>query len=245
MTSISVSKDAFLGGRVRAYQPRSGYRAGVDAVILAAACPAKANETVLELGCGVGVAAMCLSARTGALVTGVEMQSDYAELALKNGVNVVEADLNALPAALRQCQFHHVIFNPPYLDPARGAAAADAGRQIARAEATPLSAWFEVAMKRLRPKGCLTMIHRAERLPEILRLLPAGIGGAEVLPLQPRKGRSAHLVLLRGRKDTRAPFRLHAPKPIHAAAQHEADRPDYTSEFKGILQDGAPLAFPD
>ncbi|MEM6277499.1 MAG: methyltransferase domain-containing protein [Pseudomonadota bacterium] len=245
MTSTSVSKDAFLGGRVIAYQPRGGYRAGVDAVILAAACPAQTGETVLELGCGVGVAAMCLTARTGAEVTGVELQADYASLARRNGIDVVEADLCMLPADLRQRQFHHVIFNPPYFDPARGASAPDAGRQTARAEATPLCEWFSVAVKRLRPKGCLTMIHRADRLPDILGALPAGLGGLELLPLQPRKGRAAHLVILKGRKDARAPFRLHAPTTIHAAARHEGDKPDYTAEFKGILQDGAALAFPD
>ncbi|MEM1375076.1 MAG: methyltransferase domain-containing protein [Pseudomonadota bacterium] len=228
-----------------AYQPRAGYRAGVDAVILAAACPARSGEAVLELGCGVGVATLCLAARTGAEVTGVEVQPDYAALAEKNGVDVVETDIRALPGDLRQRQFHHVMFNPPYFDPARGAAAPDAGRQIARAEAIPLSDWFDTAAKRLRPKGTLTMIHKAERLPDILRALPPGLGGIEVLPLQPRRGRAAHLVLVRGRKDARTPFKLHAPMTIHAAAQHEADRPDYTAEFKGILQDGASLAFPD
>ncbi|MEO0665427.1 MAG: methyltransferase, partial [Pseudomonadota bacterium] len=77
-TSDADTLDAFLGGRVKAWQPRHGYRAGVDAVLLAAACPAKAGESVLELGCGVGVASLCLAARTGAVPTGVEIQPAYA-----------------------------------------------------------------------------------------------------------------------------------------------------------------------
>lgn len=245
MISTLVSRDAFLGGRVVVSQPRDGYRAGVDAVFLAASCPAAEGETVLELGCGVGVAALCLEARTGADVTGVEKQASYSALARENGLNVVEADLAALPADLRQQQFHHVIFNPPYFDPSKGAAAPNADRQAARAEETPLPVWFDVALKRLRPKGRLTVIHRAERLPDLLQAMPVGFGAVEVLPLQARVGRAAHLILLRARKDSRTPFKLHAPKTIHAAAQHEGDHPDYTPEFVRILQEGAALNFGD
>ncbi|MEL6689022.1 MAG: methyltransferase [Pseudomonadota bacterium] len=240
-----VSRDAFLGGRVVVSQPHDGYRAGVDAVFLAAACPAKASETVLELGCGVGVAALCLAARSGAVVTGVEKQPTYAALARENGLEVVETDLADLPADLRQKQFHHVMFNPPYFDPSKGAAAPNADRQAARAEETPLPVWFDVALKRLRPKGHLTVIHRAERLPDLLNAMPVRFGAVEVLPLQARVGRAAHLILLRARKDSRTPFKLLAPKTIHAAAQHEGDHPDYTPEFESILQDGAALSFRD
>ncbi|MEL6915279.1 MAG: methyltransferase [Pseudomonadota bacterium] len=240
MTAEAKTRDAFLGGRVRAWQPAKGYRAGVDAVLLAASCPARAGETVLELGCGVGVAALCLASRTGAEVTGVERQADYAALAHENGLACVEADLADLPGDLRQRQFHHVIMNPPYFT--GGHAAPDPGRQAARAEETPLATWLDVAAKRLRAKGVLTVIHRAERLPDLLRALP--LGSVEVLPLQPRVGRAAHLVLLRAQKDGRAPFRLHAPVTLHAAARHEGDHPDYSPPITAVLQDAAPLDFP-
>ncbi|MEL7301027.1 MAG: methyltransferase [Pseudomonadota bacterium] len=241
MTTDAITHDAFLGGRVRAWQPAKGYRSGVDAVLLAAACPAQAGDTVLELGCGVGVASLCLSERTGAGVTGVEVQSSYAALAQKNGVDVVEADLAQLPPDLRQRQFHHVIMNPPYFT--QGLAASDAGRQAARAEETPLRTWLDVAAKRLRARGMLTVIHRAERLPDLLGAMP--LGSVEVLPLQARIGRAAHLVLVRARKDGRAPFRLHAPLTLHAAPIHEGDHPDYAPAIHAVLHDGAPLPFPD
>ncbi|MEM8592032.1 MAG: methyltransferase [Pseudomonadota bacterium] len=249
MTSIQGSdaytKDAFLGGRVKAMQPKNGYRAGVDAVLLAAACPAQAGETVLELGCGVGVVALCLAARVpGVQITGIEVQPDYATLAAKNGVNVVVADLVDLPRELRQQQFDHVVFNPPYFDPAGTQPADDTGRQHARMEQTPLSLWFDTAVKRLRPKGRLTVIHKANRIPDLLRALPASMGAAELLPLQPRRGRAPHLALLRARKDARTAFKLHEPKYIHAAAHHEGDHPDYTPEFQSILKGGTPLLFP-
>ena len=85
---MKTTIDQFLGGKVTAKQPAQGYRAGVDAVLLAASVPAKAGDTVLELGCGVGVASLCLTARVGGLlVTGVELQPDYAALAAKNGLD--------------------------------------------------------------------------------------------------------------------------------------------------------------
>lgn len=248
MTSISgseLTQDAFLGGRVLAWQPKSGFRAGVDSVLIAAACAARAGETVLELGCGPGVAALCLQARVQPVrVTGLELQSSYAEIARRNGLTVVEGDVAALPDDLRRLQFHHVFFNPPYFDPSQGQAAPDAARQIARAGQTPLAAWFAAAEKRLRPRGTLTVIQRTSRLPEMLSLIGPTLGSVEVLPVAPRRGHASHLALLRAQKDGRAPFRLHAPLILHAAAQHEGDHPDYTAQIAGILQNGDPLPFP-
>src|SRR5690606_15065156 len=107
--------------------PRPGYRAGMDAVMLAAAVPAQAGEHVLELGCGAGAAALCLCARVpGVRVTGVEIQPDYAALARRNAAEngadftVAEGDAAALPAALRAVSFDHVMMNPPYYRRDRG-----------------------------------------------------------------------------------------------------------------------------
>jgi len=115
------SVDAFLGGLVQLAQPLNGYRAGVDPVLLAASVPAKASDTVLELGCGGGVASLCLGRRVGGLsLTGVELQADYADLARENAArngmafDVHAADLNALPAQIKAQRFDHVLANPPY-----------------------------------------------------------------------------------------------------------------------------------
>ncbi|NHX27288.1 methyltransferase domain-containing protein, partial [Escherichia coli] len=113
---MDLTCDQFLGGRLSVWQPCDGYRAGVDPVLLAAAVPASAGQRVLELGCGVGVASLCLGARVPDLtITGVELQPDYAELARRNaeenGVQmaVVESDLRSLPADLRSVSFDHVV----------------------------------------------------------------------------------------------------------------------------------------
>ena len=96
----ATTRDAFLGGRVVLRQPRDGYRAATDPVFLAAACPAKSGDHVLELGCGVGAAALCLAARVARVqILGVERQADYATLACENAA-VAGADLRIVQADL-------------------------------------------------------------------------------------------------------------------------------------------------
>lgn len=246
-----VSFDRFLGGRLTIRQPENGYRAGIDPVFLAAAVPAKAGQSALELGCGVGVASLCLGARVpGLRLTGVELQDSYAALARHNAgandvaLSVVTADLAELPAELRAQSFDHVFANPPYFHRARGTGATDAGRETALGETIPLALWIDVAARRLVPGGWLTMIQRAERLPDLMAALDARLGSSELLPLAPRAGRAAKLILLRVRKGGRADFRLHAPMVLHTGERHERDGDSYTETASAILRQGAALPWP-
>ncbi|WJY22800.1 methyltransferase [Fontisubflavum oceani] len=241
-----LTRDAFLGGRVQAWQPKSGYRAATDPVFLAAACGAQAGERVLELGCGAGVASLCLAARVSGLhLTGVERQADYAELARRNAgdagleMQVITADLTALPRALRQESFDHIIANPPYYATGGGTAAADQGREAALREDTPLADWTDVAARRLAPKGWLTMIQAADRLPDVLTALAPNFGTTHVLPLASRFGRPARRVLLKAQKSGRGPFTLLAPMILHEGETHERDGDDYAPIAKAILRDAA------
>ncbi|TCO73005.1 tRNA1(Val) A37 N6-methylase TrmN6 [Rhodovulum euryhalinum] len=243
--------DALLGGRLAIRQPEKGYRAGIDPVLLAAAVPAGAGQTVLELGCGVGAASLCLGARVPDLrLTGVELQPAYAELARENArangiaLDIVTADLVALPAPLRAQGFDHVIANPPYHLRERGSAAPDPGRETALGEATPLAAWIDTAARRLVPGGRLTLIQRAERLPELLAAIDTRLGSIEILPLAPRVDRPAKLVLLRARKGGRGPFRLHSPLILHEGFRHERDGDSYTMAISAVLRQGAALPWP-
>lgn len=243
---MQTTTDQFLGGMVTAIQPAKGYRAGIDAVLLAASVPAKASDTVLELGCGVGVASLCLAARIDGLqITGVELQPAYAALARQNGVDVVTADLRALPADMRNRQFSHVMMNPPYFDRAEGSAAPDTGRDIAMGGDTPLADWIDIAAKRLAPKGYFTMILRIERLPEVLGHLQGRLGSVIVRPIAARAGSAPHLFLLQARHSGRAPFVLATPLIMHDGTMHDADRENYTENVTEILRNGAGFSMAD
>lgn len=244
----AVSVDKFLGGRLNLMQPRKGYRAGVDPVFLAACVGAHEGESVLELGCGVGAAVLSLGERVpGLRLVGVEIQPDYGELARRNAfdndiqLEVHVANLLDLPGAVREESFDHVIMNPPYHLRDRGNAAPDKGREAAVGEQTPLAGWIEAATKRLKPRGHLTLIQKAERLPEILGAFDARMGSVLVKPLCPREGRAAVLVVVHARKGGRGAFRLAAPLILHDGIEHVGDAESYRPEVSAILRDGAAL----
>ena len=245
-----LSSDDFLGGRLRLFQPKRGYRAGIDPVLLAASIPARRGDTALELGCGVGTALLCLGRRVpGLSLTGIELQEGYADLARRNATEnalqaeIVTADLAQMPDSLTQRQFTHVLANPPYFDRRTSTPARDGGRETALGETQPLASWVEAAARRTAPKGTVTFIHRAEKLPDLLFAAARHLGSLEVLPLIPRPGRDARLILMRGRKGGKAEFKLHDGWVLHAGASHEADAENYTSATACILRDGNGLMF--
>lgn len=243
----ALTDDKFLMGRLRLLQPARGYRAATDPVLLAAACPARAGESVLDLGCGAGAAALCLGARVpGVVLAGLEVQPEYADLARRNAerngmvMEVVEGDLTAMPRGLRR-DFDHVIANPPYYD-AGGSPSPIAARDRALRVATPIAAWVAAAGARLRPGGWLTMIFATPCLPEALAALPPKLGSAMVLPLEPRSGRAPPRVILQARKGGRAAFRLLAPFTLHDGPSHDGDRESYTQAANDVLRNGADLS---
>jgi len=241
--------DGFLDGKLRVFQPLNGYRAATDPVFLAAAITAKSGQSVLELGCGVGVASLCLGWRiTGLQLVGLEVQADYAELARKNAeenhlsLKVIQSDLLKLPPEVMETSFDHVMFNPPYFDAAGFSAPTNTGKQIAHMEETPLDDWVKVAFKRLKPRGVMTVIHLADRLPDLLRALPKEAGDIRILPLASRTGRDAKRVIVSARKASAGPTRLLAPFLIHSGKAHLGDGDDFAAAARAILRDGATLA---
>lgn len=244
---MKLTRDAFLGGQLQLWQPATGYRAGIDPVLLAAAAPAKAGQSVLDLGCGVGTALLCLGRRVpGLTLVGVERQEAYAELARRNATEnaltaeIITADIAALPPELRQRQFDHVLTNPPFFATGR-TPAEEPGREAGRAEDLPLSDWIDAGIRRVGPRGRLTLIQRVDRLPEILASLAGRMGGITVLPISARSGRPAGHVLVSGSKGSRTPFALLNPLILHEGTRHERDKDSYRPEIQAVLRQGAAL----
>jgi tRNA1Val (adenine37-N6)-methyltransferase len=242
-----LSRDTFLNGRLSVLQPLRGYRAATDPVLLAAAVSARPGQSVLELGCGAGVGLLSLGARVADLsLAGVERQADYADLARQNAtangiaLAVWQTDLTDLPAELRAQSFDHVFANPPFHPPA-ATPARDFGRAASLREETPLRDWIAAGLRRLKAGGWLTVIHRAERLPDLLGTLDGRAGAIAVRPLAARPGRPAGRVLVQARKGARAPFRLLSPLILHEGADHLRDGDDFSPAARAILRDGAAL----
>lgn len=236
----ALSRDGFLGGRLQLFQPRRGYRAAIDPVLLAAFAPARPGERVLDLGCGAGTAALCLGVRVPGLdLHGLEVQASYADLARRNaaenGLNmsVHEGDLRDPPAALKALSFDHVLCNPPF-HPAAASGAADPGRDRAHREGgAALDDWIAAGLRRLAPGGFLSLIHRAARLGGILSALE-GRAGVTVLPLAAREGRPAARVLVRARKARGGALTLLPPLIVHAGSCHRSGD-GYSERVRRVL----------
>jgi len=237
--------DFLLGGRVRLLQPDDGYRAAIDPVFLAAFTAAREGERVLDAGTGTGAAALCLAARLPDVsVVGLEQRADAAAFARRNAalngledrVSVVEGDLLAPPDVLRHGSFDRVMMNPPYLRADAASPPPGAWKAAANVEgAARLPDWLRFADAMLKPRGVVTLVHRADRLDDILAALRGRFGALVVAPLWPKAGQEARRVLVAARKGVRSPARLTAGVTVH-----EADG-RYTAEAERILRGAAAL----
>ena len=248
----SVTDDAFLGGALRILQPKDGYRAGVDAVLLAASAPAKAGrrERVLDVGAGVGVVGLAVARRIAdATVVLVERDPRLAELAranverngLSQRVRVIEADverpLSGQPAIAALAEsFDHVLANPPFHTEGRGTAAADTAKAAANAMAEgSLIGWSRFLAAMACPSGRAAVIHKAEALAALLAACEGRFGAIEVLPIHPRRDATAIRVIVRGIKGSRAPLRLLPQLTLHG------DDNGFRPEIERVLREGAGL----
>ncbi len=245
--TLELTDDGFLGGRLKILQPKTGYRAATDPVFLAAAVAARPGQLVLELGCGAGVALACLLVRLPVRASGLEVQQDYADLARQNmarndlSAEIITGDIAKMPIALRAQSFDHVMMNPPFFRKSQHMPPENSGKSTAFIEGDlGLEGWILAGLKRLKPLGRLTIIHRAERLDAILRALD-GVGDIHILPLAARQGREAGRVLVQARKGGAGPLRLLAPLVLHKGESHGQDGDDFSPEVGGILRRGNAL----
>jgi tRNA1(Val) A37 N6-methylase TrmN6 len=233
-----------LGGRVKLVQPIAGYRVAIDPILLAAAVRSSAGECILDAGCGTGAAALCLAARIrGCSITGVELNPELAALARANvSANGLDGRLAVMEGAFETYAldnpgaFDQVITNPPFYADGRHTRSPEATRATAHGEAgVSLAEWVRVAAIALRPAGKFTIIHRADRLDELLAAFAGRFGATLIFPLWPRAGIEAKRVIVSTVKGRKTPPRL-----MPGLTLHRADG-SYSETAQAILRDGRAL----
>lgn len=239
----ATTEDLLLGGRVRLRQPAQGFRAGLDAVLLAAFVPARPGDRVLEAGCGSGAAFLCLAARVAGLaVAAIEREPAMAALARQNaaanGVRAAVHEGDVADAALARAlgPVDHAFANPPYWPD--GTPPPGAIRRAATHEgATGLASWARFLAAALKPGGTASLVLPAARFDAgVAALRAAGCGSVTLLPLAPRAGAPAKRVLIAARRGGRGPARLLPPFALHGPGGA------FTTEAEAVLRHAAPVA---
>jgi tRNA1(Val) A37 N6-methylase TrmN6 len=244
-TPPQIVENGLLNGRVRLRQPARGYRAGMDAALLAAAVPALPGQTVIEAGCGAGAVLMQIAARRpGAILTGIERDPAMAALAMENAaLNGMEAtatirqgDVAAGFRALGRAPADWAVSNPPFFDDAKALRAPSEGKRGAWMADDGLRAWTGFLLKAVREGGRIVVIHRTDRLADLLALLGDKAGSFAVRPVHPFADEPAKRVLVHAVKTGRAPLRLLPPLVLH-----DREGGKHSAQAEAILRGEAAL----
>jgi tRNA1(Val) A37 N6-methylase TrmN6 len=245
LDDTGVTEDRVLGGRVRLRQKPDGYRAGMDAALLAAACDALPGQRVIEPGCGVGGALLAAATRrAGVSFQGVERDSVAATLAganaalngLSDRVAVVQGDVEAGFRALALPVFDAVMTNPPFFDDPNALRAPAPAKSGAWMADGGLAAWTGFCLKAVREGGTITMIHRADRLADILGALAPKAGSFKIRPIAPFADAPAKRVIVRAIKTGKAPLVLLPPLVLH-----DREGGKHSAQAEAILRGEADL----
>lgn len=243
--SHDIVENGVLNGRVRLRQPARGYRAGMDAALLAAAVPAEAGQRVIEAGCGAGAVLMQIAARRpGVVLTGLERDPAMAALAVENaalnGVAATTAirqgDVAAGFRALGVEPGDWAVSNPPFFDDAGALRAPAEGKRGAWMADDGLKAWTEFLLKAVKEGGRIVVVHRTDRLADLLALLGEKAGSFAIRPIHPFADEPAKRVLVHAIKTGRAPLRLLPPLVLH-----DRDCAKHTDQAEAILRGEAAL----
>jgi tRNA1(Val) A37 N6-methylase TrmN6 len=222
-----TSEITVLGQKVRLLQPaEGGFRTSLDSVMLAAACPAKDGDHVLDLGCGVGGASFCLLYRLPAAnLTGIEWEQTYLDLAIQNAaLNNVSERASFIHSDIRHYKvegkpiYDHVMVNPPFSEAGTYLVSPDPMKAKALGHQDvdlSLEDWVMATHRLLKSKGSFTIIYPTAGVDRIIRAMGKMFGAIEIIPLWPRVGVDSKRVIIRAIKDRHTPSTIKAGLVLH------------------------------
>ena len=218
---MNFSTDKFLGGKVLLKQHQKGLRATSDSVLVSALVPAKSGESVLDVGAGNGVIAMCIANRVVSPITAIEIQKDLCNLIFENAqlnkkkIDIFQSDVLSSTDPIKGQLFHHVVTNPPFYKTSEKVRK-NPEQKKAYVQDFDLKKWLSYCLKHLRSKGSFCLIHCPEALPEILTILSPKLGNIEIFPIVSKEGECSKRILLRGFLNKKGPLVLHSPLIMHS-----------------------------
>lgn len=241
MTGGSFTNDDFLGGRLTLKQPKEGYRITSDSVFLSATVSVKKAERILDMGAGSGAILSLLVARVGENINdctlhGIEIQPELLSLARENtqsSITYFEGDILKDVEGCEPNSYHHVLSNPPYYEKDKVSPSPHKTKAVAFGnEMIDLKVWIERMMRMVRPRGFLTLIHRADRLDDILSVLSSKAGSIILYPLYSKAGNDANRVIIRAQKDAKGLLCLKSGLIVHTSDGN------YSESAENILRHG-------
>ena len=235
------TEDNFLGGHIVLKQPKEGFRSGSDGVFLASSLSHNTKGRILDVGCGTGVASLCLGWRMPKVeIVGIDCQNHMIDLAQENAqknnlhdrVTFLVEDIRSPREELQPQSFDCVISNPPYFK--NSTSSDDSSRAISRGyKDDSLQVWVNYCIKMGKPRGFLHFIFPTDSLQTLLNCLGSKAGGIALYPLWAKEDSSvSKRIIVTARKDVESPTILHKGMILHN------DDGTYTQSARKILWDG-------
>ncbi len=241
-----ITMDHFWDGRLALCQPRNGPRCAIDALLLSTAVNPDPGQCVFEAGSGNGIVSLSIAMKNPHVqVTGLEIQNCLYVLSKKNkalndlsNIEFLHGDLTQPLTSLKKIglgcrQFDQVVANPPYYIESESRVSQNAMiRQAYSADADSLERWMRFLASVTKDKGEITLIHRADILEGLLKIMEGRFGAIKIFPIYPRENQPAKRIIIQGVKGSRAPASLYQGLVLHD------DRGGYSKQAASIIHQG-------
>jgi len=229
--------DYLLNKKVKLNQPIDSFRTGLDAVLLAMIAPKIKSGKICDMGAGVGALGLCYLTRFAnnnididkINITGIEKSKVFTQYYSKNidcnkfnnNFNIINNDI--INSDLKKSSFDMVITNPPFEKDSAYKSDNDL-KNIANIESTcDLKSWIKIAVNITKQNGYIAIIHKMERLDEILHYLYPNIGAIRILPIITKFGFNPKRVIIVGVKNSKSSLKMHNPLILSDIAKKYTD----------------------